>query len=301
MDMQKGSKKSAFALNTVGANVTFYQHIKPMFTQWDQVQMLYNVQVGSPFDLWDYVQVRDNAAAILYRLTIPPSGGEDSLYSGMPKYIGPWSEQDIALFQSWMDNGFLEGDPPATPEIPDYKELRLFVGLSEYLTGFDNLAPVMAQLRVPPEMNLPGIYLYRLITGIPGTATSDRANAVFEMLHGFDEISHLADFEHIFRQSFAEQFKELIEDILTLWYGTYLVDRNTMQPYYGTPDFNQYIYGLVWLNGGAHPQGHATYAENTKVNPPLTTHTNTNDDFYWHHPPSDPHPETGLFTKNTGY
>lgn len=294
---------SQSSVSTVGANVTFHQHIKPLFTQWDQVQMAHNVDVGHHFDLWSYAQVKNYAAPILQYLTKPAPDSTDELYSGMPKYIGPWSSGDIDLFKAWMSNGYLEGQPPTIPEIPEYPQLCTFISLSEKLTGFDDLPAVMKQLKAPSDPCLASIYLYRLFTGVPGADNSSRQQQVGAMLFEHSRISELpeAEFDALFDAVIVEPFQEYVQDILTLWYGAFINDRTNNTQDFGTPEFNQHKYGLVWLNAGAHPMGYAIYATNTEVNKPLTPHTNTNDNFYWANEPSNPNSDTGLFTENTGY
>jgi hypothetical protein len=46
------------------------------------------------FDLWDYDDVRDNAQAILGRLT-----------AGTMPCDGAWPEERIALFRRWLEAG----------------------------------------------------------------------------------------------------------------------------------------------------------------------------------------------------
>ena len=288
-------KHSAFAVHTVGSTITFHQNIKPLFTQWDQVQMLHNVQVGKPFNLWSYAEVRDNADAILSYMTKPGPTTPDGLYTGMPKYIGPLSEQDINLFRAWMSGGYLEGTPPKTPEIPDYPQRDTFLFLSELLTGFDHLEAVLKQINAPTDPDLASIYLYRLKTEKP-------MHNIDDMLFTFDKVTKVSekDFEEQFRVQVVEAYPELVKSIIQLWYGAYTQDAKGNNNL-GTPEFNQYRYGLVWINAGAHPMGYATYADNTKSNPPGKTTTTGETDFYWKFKPDAPDPKTGLFTKNTGY
>jgi hypothetical protein len=71
--------------------VSFAEHIKPLFRARDQQSM------GFAFDLWDVVDVRANADAILGRLrqgTMPCDGG--------------WSPDKIELFGRWVATGKLD-------------------------------------------------------------------------------------------------------------------------------------------------------------------------------------------------
>lgn len=78
--------------------VGFASDIKPLFTQTDIDHMTWFC------DLSKYDDVKANAYVILGRLKgkggpvmpPPPAKGGD----------GPWSKDNIALFQSWMDGGY---------------------------------------------------------------------------------------------------------------------------------------------------------------------------------------------------
>jgi hypothetical protein len=66
----------------------FAQDIRPMFREFDRTEMEW------AFDLWDYDDVKDNAAGILERL-------ED----GTMPCDGAWSDADIEKFRTWMAEG----------------------------------------------------------------------------------------------------------------------------------------------------------------------------------------------------
>jgi hypothetical protein len=66
----------------------FEQDIKPLFRERDRQSMDF------AFDLWDYDDVRENAEAILGRLT-----------AGTMPCDGAWPQDRITLFQRWLDAG----------------------------------------------------------------------------------------------------------------------------------------------------------------------------------------------------
>jgi hypothetical protein len=69
-------------------SISFEGHIKPLFTERDHGAMTFFV------DLWSYDDVAEKSAAILSRLRD----------GSMPCY-GPWNEEQIDLFQKWVDGG----------------------------------------------------------------------------------------------------------------------------------------------------------------------------------------------------
>jgi hypothetical protein len=66
----------------------FDRDIKPLFLPFDRDQMRF------AFDLWNYAEVKDNAAVILQRLAL----------GDMP-CDQPWPEDRIALFRAWLAAG----------------------------------------------------------------------------------------------------------------------------------------------------------------------------------------------------
>ncbi len=66
----------------------FDQDIKPMFREFDRTEMEW------AFDLWDYDDVRDNAAAILERLE-----------AGDMPCDGAWTEEQVETFRQWVRGG----------------------------------------------------------------------------------------------------------------------------------------------------------------------------------------------------
>jgi hypothetical protein len=68
--------------------VSFELDVQDLFSQRDQEAMLLQ------FDLWDVEDVRDNSAAILEQVS-----------SGRMPCYGAWSEDKVALFRRWVDQG----------------------------------------------------------------------------------------------------------------------------------------------------------------------------------------------------
>ena len=76
---------------TSSAEPTFEQDIKPLFRERDRQSMDF------AFDLWEYDDVRENAQAILGRLT-----------AGTMPCDGAWPAERVALFRRWVDGGMPE-------------------------------------------------------------------------------------------------------------------------------------------------------------------------------------------------
>jgi hypothetical protein len=70
---------------------SFEQDVKPLFREYDRENMTYS------FDLWKYEDVKNHADEIL-----------DRLEEGDMPCDAPWSDEHIALFRSWMDDGMEE-------------------------------------------------------------------------------------------------------------------------------------------------------------------------------------------------
>jgi hypothetical protein len=68
--------------------LSFEQHIKPLFREGDRQSMQW------AFDLWSHDDVAGNSDAILERLR-----------NGTMPCDGAWSEDQIAIFQGWVDAG----------------------------------------------------------------------------------------------------------------------------------------------------------------------------------------------------
>jgi hypothetical protein len=68
--------------------ISFASHIQPLFRTKDRQSMAF------AFDLWSYDAVKEHAVAIV-----------DRLRAGTMPCDGRWTEEKIALFQRWIDEG----------------------------------------------------------------------------------------------------------------------------------------------------------------------------------------------------
>ena len=71
--------------------LSYEKDIRPLFTATDQAHMSFM------FDLWSYEEVKSKATEIYDAVShqrMPPAPG------------GPWSQDQIDTFKSWMDDGF---------------------------------------------------------------------------------------------------------------------------------------------------------------------------------------------------
>lgn len=75
-------------MSTTDEPISFEQHIKPLFREGDRRSMTW------AFDLWSHDDVARNSGAILERLR-----------DGTMPCDGAWSDEQIALFQGWVDAG----------------------------------------------------------------------------------------------------------------------------------------------------------------------------------------------------
>ena len=96
---------------------TFYRDIKPLFSQWDRIQMI------GRFDLWSYADVKSRANSIWLALQEDPAKPNTGwsllpFVHIMPEVNGPLPQADIDLFKAWIDAGCIEGDHPPTPASP---------------------------------------------------------------------------------------------------------------------------------------------------------------------------------------
>jgi hypothetical protein len=71
-----------------GHTISFEEHIKPLFRDSDRESMEF------AFDLWSRDEVADNCDLILERLR-----------DGTMPCDGPWPDEQIRIFQSWVDAG----------------------------------------------------------------------------------------------------------------------------------------------------------------------------------------------------
>jgi hypothetical protein len=70
------------------SEISFEQDIRPLFRETDRESMEF------AFDLWSRDEVAENSDAILERLR-----------NGTMPCDGAWEDEQIALFQSWVDAG----------------------------------------------------------------------------------------------------------------------------------------------------------------------------------------------------
>jgi hypothetical protein len=213
---------------------TYYGDIKPLFTQWDRINMI------GRFDLWSYDDVKSRANSIWLSLQPDPAKPNTGwsllpFVHIMPVVNGPLPQEQIDLFKAWIDGGCQEGDHPKPPVLNPL--LPVFIALSEALTGFDDLHtnPDLAQA-----------YLDYLLAGDSAAGV----NSLLAAQQGLDAVPY------------ADRAAKLGPDagksaaaqaIILVWYNaTY---------YANAPEPQKYIYGLVWRAIAAHPMGYAT--ENT--------------------------------------
>lgn len=215
---------------------TFSEDIAPLFTQYDVIQMKYS------FDLRDYEAVKKHADAILLVVQPDPKNPGYSLLPGiplMPLQEAPWTDEMVATFKAWIDGGYQPGTLPPPPP-PITEDLPLFIALSEYLCGFDNLGD---------NKELAQTYLNKL------KAYWSNEQAMTLLLNAYDNMSQLEESE---KQSVFEekiwndtQLGPWAKDIITAWYNA------SVGGSLGTPEDNQYIHALCWKAAQAHPMGYA--------------------------------------------
>lgn len=251
-------------------NPTYYQNIRPMFSQYDQVMMLSS---GRRFDLFNYESVKSMANQIY--LAIQPSDDPNLANAGwsklqqvhvMPPVGGPWPNSWVQTFQNWITAGCPAGvDPaPAIAPVP-INILDPFIAVSKALTGidqffrFDIFNPDVIKKQ---EEDLATIYYNRLIKGPGGV------QAIADLLAAWATNQNVANL--------ATKFP-VCQDIITIWYNT-----TTKWDGYGTPAFNQYKEGQVWKVALIHPMGYAP--ENTA--------------FYWQNEPSANGEGSGFYYVN---
>ena len=84
----EAAAEPAPALPGPGDEVRFADHIKPLFRRTDRQSMSF------AFDLWEYADVSEHAAAILARLE-----------SGTMPCDGAWPDERVAVFRNWITTG----------------------------------------------------------------------------------------------------------------------------------------------------------------------------------------------------
>jgi hypothetical protein len=75
-------------LSATDEPIGFEQHIKPLLRERDRQS------IKPEFDLWSHDEVTENGEAILGRLR-----------EGTMPCDGAWPDEQVALFQSWVDEG----------------------------------------------------------------------------------------------------------------------------------------------------------------------------------------------------
>lgn len=227
---------------------TFSEDIKPLFTQYDRIKMMFFV------DFWNYEQVKANANNIWLSLQLDPAQPNTgwSLLPGvhlMPEYTGPWPQEQIDLFKAWIDGGCEPGELPPPPAQPN-PLLPAFIALSEFLTGFDDLSndPALAQ-----------VYLDLLVKSASAADFEALVNKWNEI-----ETSDVATLNAaVASEIMADKaLGQLAQKLIILWYNA-TIDKQQQK--------DQYVKGRVWDAVMAHPMGYAI--ENTP--------------FYWQFFPED--------------
>ena len=238
---------------------TFYQDIKPLFTQFDYVRM------KSRVNLWDYETVKTEATNIHLALqpAHPPKPGGWSKIPGvhiMPLETGPWPQEQIDLFGTWIEAGCPEGTPPPVPPTPG-PLVPLFLSLSQVLTGFEKL-DILGDENV-----LAQVYIDTL-------QANTQTSAPFESLMGVLEngsVDDVLDANGKVTAAFKAH-QDSLKTITILWYSSTIMGEAV-----------KYIHGLQWRAIQAHPIGFAN-----QVFPP----------FYWNYEPQPGGPVnyTGLIS-----
>jgi len=234
---------------------TFYEDIRPLFTQYDRIKMMYLL------DVWDYEQVKALAPRILASLLEDPNRPGWSLLPGvrqMPLYSGPWPETQLQLFRSWIDEGCEPGAIPQTSQ--PSSTLPEFLSLSEALTGFEDL---------DEDAELGQSYLQLCSDYSPNDV--DSLLSIWKTISGLEESARDKKIEHDIMGD--PVVGPAARRIILLWYtgALYRDDGSVMQIKEG------YVRGLVWRASKAHPIGYADEAI----------------DFYWKNQP-DGTRHTGL-------
>ena len=221
---------------------TYYRDIKPLFTQWDRIQMI------GRFDLWSYADVKSRANSIWLSMQLDPAKPNTGwsllpFVHVMPAVNGPLPQAQIDLFKAWIDAGCIEGDHPQ-PSTPT-PLLPIFVALSEALTGFDDLHT---------NLDLAQAYLDRLLAGESAAAV----NSLLAAQKGLDAVPYT---ERAAKLGPDAGKNAGAQAIILIWYNGGVLSKSSPTYYTMAPAPQKYIYGLVWRAIGAHPMGYAT--ENT--------------------------------------
>jgi|GEM_PF-1957416 len=238
------------AVGGLGSSVyvpTFYEDIKPLFTHYDRIKMMYLL------DVWDHEQVKALAPRILQSLLEDPNRPGWSLLPGvrrMPLYAGPWTEAQLQLFRAWIDAGCKPGTVP--PASQPSSRLSDFLSLSKALTGFDDL---------DEDAELAQSYLDLCSADAPKDV--DSLLSIWKTIGGLEETARDKRIEEDIMRDAGRG--PAAKRIILLWYTGALqrTDGSVKQLKEG------YVRGLVWRASNAHPMGYADEAV----------------DFYWQHQP----------------
>jgi hypothetical protein len=163
----------------------------------------------------------------------------------MPPDLFPqWDKKKIDQFEAWGRANF-----PKKAAVTG--DLQGFIALSEFLTGVDTLGddPELAQK-----------YLDRLRTT---KKNPDKSN---ELLVNQQDLQALIDTcqTETWDQQLEEDLKEdnnkkAAQTIILLWYtGAFINEGGFPYADNGTPEDNQYVEGLAWRVGQAHPMAYST-------------------------------------------
>lgn len=226
--------------------INWIDHIAPMFTQYDVIQMKFML------DLSSYSDVRANAQMILK--SVSPS--HPNKPPRMPLHEEPWTQDMLDIFRKWMDTGYMYSatsqDPPPQPGLD--ARLTIFIALSEFLTGFDDLSqnPLLAQAYLTRFRNetAEGATLDVLLKELEPYASNPQA---------FDQQvrSNPSVFIPPAPLATEPQLSELARRIIILWYTATIRDNKDVYVF-GSPTDNQYVSALMWPAVQAQPMGYST-------------------------------------------
>ena len=228
-------------------------------------------ELGHPLDNYEYVA--QNANVLLKRL-------EDG--SMPPPPFGPWEQKKIDTFQEWIDDGFLyksEND-----DIP--KKVDNFIGLSQALTGFDDLGedPELAAKHFNSMRSWTLAFSFKPMEAPPFACVEETRSGTEIPTYGdLDLVLHvlLVKWDEIEQAStingtldpravkeelekFAlekllddsrKDFVGVVKAITRLWYTGSLPTTN---PFLQPLSKNQWTEGLMWRAALAHPPGFST-------------------------------------------
>jgi len=224
-------------------------------------------ELGHPLD--DYQYVVQNANALLKRLA------DGSM---PPPPFKRWPQNRIDDFQEWIDAGF--------PYMPKEKDIAhrvtRFIGLSEYLTGFDNL-------REDPQLATK--FLDRLTARVEEKLGIAAVSGELKtLLDNWDDGEPKDVALNFLRHEKAPIYYWIIKALLHVWYtGSFLNDFGFPEGDNGNPDDNQWTDGLMWRAGLAHPTGYSTEASYGEKIGEQTRHYD-----YWERSPDKYGKHTGL-------